>query len=450
MTGFRHSDAGTAEAVWRPFLDAAATVHFGDLPQVRRALVVAPHPDDESLGAGGVIASWSAAKVEVDVVVCSDGESARPGASASARRQLAQRRADEVGAAVASLSARAPVRLQRWGLPDGRLERCGVELRERLAPLVAAADVVVAPWPGDGHPDHESVGLAARGAVAVSTTTAPLLEYPIWAWHWATPELLAGDTVIGVPLSPSARRAKAAAIACHESQHGGDDPILPAAVQAHFRRAEEFFVVDDRTLEAITPLPRSSPEFFEQLYRSTPSGDPWDLDVSAAEQARYDAVEQAVERARGTDRYEHAIEIGCATGELTRRLATHADHVVAVDSSVSALRAAAATCRDLPGVELRRGHAPDCFDDRDVDVDLVVLSEVGYYFTAEALADLVRELAGRTRPGCTFVAAHWTGSSLDHVLDADATHDVIASTLGWTHRSSGAVGEHRIDVWART
>jgi LmbE family N-acetylglucosaminyl deacetylase len=443
MTGFRHSDAGTAEVVWQPFLDAAPTVHFGDLPHVQRALVVAPHPDDESLGAGGVIASWSAAKVEVDVVVCSDGESARPGASAAARRHLAQRRADEVGAAVDALSARAPVQLQRWGLPDGRLERCGVELRERLAPLVAAADVVVAPWPGDGHPDHEAVGLAARGAVAVSNTPAPLLEYPIWAWHWATPELLAGDTVIGVPLSPSAQRAKAAAIACHESQHGGDDPILPPAVQAHFRRSEEFFVVDDRTLGTLTPLPRSSPEFFEHLYRSTPSGDPWDFDVSDAEQARYDAVEQTL----GTRRFRRAIEIGCATGELTRRLAAHAAQVVAVDSSASALRVAAATCRDVGGVELRQGHAPDCFRSDDVDADLVVLSEVGYYFSADTLADLVRELADRSAPGCIFVAAHWTGSSPDHVLDADTTHSVIASALGWTHRSSGAVGAHRIDVW---
>ena len=81
--------------------------------------------------------------------------------------------------------------------------------------------------------------------------------------------------------------------------------------------------------------------------------------------------------------------------------------------------------------------------------DLIVFSELRYYFTAEALAKVRRALAQRLSPGRELVAVHWRGESEDHVLHGDEVHAVLKETLqkrctwlkGETHR------EFRLDVW---
>ena len=438
---FRHSDAGTSEAVWAEHLADTPMVHLGDLGVVRRAVVVAPHPDDESLGAGGLVSSWNAAGVDVTVVVCTDGEAADGGLDRHDRRRLAARRAAELTSAIAELSSGPLIRVVRLALPDGELEIHGDELVDRLRPLVAGADVVVGPWPGDGHPDHETVGRAVRTAAGPT----PRLEYPVWAWHWGAPADLDDGTVVRIPLSPSARRAKTAAIRCHESQSGGDDPILTPDVLAHFDRPEECFVVDDDTLAGLERVGRSSSEFFEALYSSAPSGDPWDFDRSPDEQQRLDRVVEAL----GPGRFDRCLEIGCSTGQLTRRLADRATTVVAIDTSASAIDVARRTCAGLPGVDLRVGHVPDDLRTVEGVFDLIVVSDVGYYFSEDELDALIGELVDRAAPTATLLAAHWLGGSPDHVLDAATTHHVIADALDWHHTSATRSSTHQFDRWTR-
>src|SRR5262249_21527874 len=81
-----------------------------------------------------------------------------------------------------------------------------------------------ATWSGDGHPDHEAVGRAA--AVAVERTGATLLEYPVWMWHWASPDdpAVPWDRAYRSPLSASAVSRKHTAARCFSSQ------LVPRAV----------------------------------------------------------------------------------------------------------------------------------------------------------------------------------------------------------------------------
>jgi len=443
VVSFRHSDAGTDEAVWRDHAGTAQLVHFADLGDLRRVVVVAPHPDDESLGAGGVVASWSAAGVEVTVVSCSDGDAAGDPGDPAARRELGRTRAGELDEALHALSSGTPVRSVRLGLPDGALADRAGELRDRLRELLADVDLVVAPWPGDGHPDHAAVGAAVREVAG----TTPRLEYPVWAWHWGAPADLADGTLVRIPLSPSARRAKSAAIAAHRSQSEGSDPILTPAVLAHFTRDDELFLVDDATLHSLRSVPRGSSEFFDSLYRSSPSGDPWDFDRSRAEQRRQREVLDVL----GVATFERGLEIGCATGQLTRRLAARVRELVALDTSARAIEVARRTCARSSGVELRVAHAPDDLTGADRGFDLLVVSDVGYYFSEDALGALLEDLVDRSVPGATLLAAHWTGDSPDHVLDAATVHRVIAATLDrdWEHTSSRRLREHQVDVWSR-
>ncbi len=229
---------GTAEREWLPFL--ADLPRFRLAPFPTRAVVVAPHPDDEVLGVGGLIALLVGARVPVTVVVVTDGEASHPGGSL-APDQLAALRLAETTAAVAALGVTAPV--QHLHLPDGG--------RAALVdPLLAALDVdpatwLVAPWSGDGHPDHEAVGQACEQVAA--RDGARLLSYPVWAWHWASPPAagLPWDGASRIELPPDVRSLKQQAIAAFVSQtqplgpRPEDAPVLPPHVLDHFSRPYE-------------------------------------------------------------------------------------------------------------------------------------------------------------------------------------------------------------------
>ena len=147
-------------------------------------VVVAAHPDDETLGAGGLLARTARAGLDVDVVVATDGEASHPDSPTYSPADLARWRAKEVEQAVALLAPDAHLHLLA---PAGRRARPPRRRRwrERIEPLVGNGFRVVAPLRGDAHPDHETAGRVAARVAA--KRGAELLEYPVWAWHWSRP-----------------------------------------------------------------------------------------------------------------------------------------------------------------------------------------------------------------------------------------------------------------------
>lgn len=170
---------GTPAATWarwrRPFPEL-------DLTGWDDVLVVAPHPDDEVLGVGALMARLVARGSRVTVLAVTDGEASSPGSPTLAPRALAARRVAESESACASLGVPAPSRCQ---LPDGGVGAHEAELSHLLSSRLRAGTVALATWSGDGHPDHEAAGRAA--AAACARTGARLVQYPVWTWHWSTP-----------------------------------------------------------------------------------------------------------------------------------------------------------------------------------------------------------------------------------------------------------------------
>jgi LmbE family N-acetylglucosaminyl deacetylase len=211
--------------------------------------VVAPHPDDEVLASGGLMMALSRRGVGLVIVGVTDGEASHPGSAAIQPHRLAAHRRREADRADARLGV-TPRR--HWlGVPDGQVADREAWLAATLGELLsgpAAPQLCVAPFPGDGHPDHEACGRAA--AVAAIRSGAPLVSYPVWAWHWARP----GDGRLpladarALPLDRAQRTAKASAIAAHRSQlrplgpDPADGPILTEGVLAHFARPFEVFL----------------------------------------------------------------------------------------------------------------------------------------------------------------------------------------------------------------
>jgi LmbE family N-acetylglucosaminyl deacetylase len=222
------SEGGTPVELWSSWSRRLAPLNVDRCPAL---VLVAAHPDDETLGLGATAAMLTERGVTVQVVSVTDGEAAYP-QEASARTALAQTRREELVAAAARLGLPRPIFL---GLPDGEVtaneDRLEVELEAVLAESRPGA-WCAATWRGDGHPDHEATGRAA--AAAARDAPAVLIEYPVWMWHWALPDdpAVPWDIAHRVPLAPRHLTSKAEALQCFSSQleRTTGPPLLPQAI----------------------------------------------------------------------------------------------------------------------------------------------------------------------------------------------------------------------------
>ena len=222
---------GTPVPVWLAALDREPLPPL-DLSPCPGLVVVAPHPDDETLGLGATIAQLVASGVKVQVISVSDGGAAQPGATQRERTRWEITRRYELRRAASVLGVFAPLSL---GLPDGQLADHEDRLAELLVGILEGAAPgtwCAATWRGDGHPDDEAVGRAA--AEACERTGATLLEYPVWMWHWASPAdpAVPWDRAHSVDVSSGALSRKRLAAQCFRSQlepgASGAAPVLPA------------------------------------------------------------------------------------------------------------------------------------------------------------------------------------------------------------------------------
>jgi LmbE family N-acetylglucosaminyl deacetylase len=224
------ADGGTPVETWTEWDHPLPPLNLHDCPGIT---VIAPHPDDETLGLGATIATLCNAGVDVQVVSVSDGGAAYPGLTDSARAELEDVRRAELRRSLHVLGAGDPIAL---GMPDGELSQHEQRLTSRIVQLLSVFPTgrwCAATWRGDGHPDHEAVGRAA--AAAAARTQAVLIEYPVWMWHWAMP----GDPVVPwnrarrIELTDEALNVKAIAAESFSSQTRPTpdrEAVLPPAV----------------------------------------------------------------------------------------------------------------------------------------------------------------------------------------------------------------------------
>lgn len=236
MVKFDHRDDGTPEEVWARS-DHWASVILLESAHVDDAVIIAAHPDDETLGAGGLIAQLYRLGTRITLVLATHGER-------SHARDLTLTRLGEFKAAAYQLAPGC--RFVDVGLPDGDLLEHRHALESRLVDVIADADLVVAPWRGDGHRDHRVAGEVA--AAVAARHGVPLMEYPIWLWHWAEPDSaeVPWSDFVRLPLAREDSELKRLALDAYVSQLGevdGEEPIIHDGMKAHFLRSWETFVV---------------------------------------------------------------------------------------------------------------------------------------------------------------------------------------------------------------
>ena len=233
---------GRRAGEWAAVVASLAPVD-GPWPPTGPIVVVAPHPDDELLAAGATLAAASDAGTEIRVVAVTDGELSHPHLTGSARDDLVGRRLAETDRAYAAAGIVAS--RHRLALPDGAASNHADRLADQLTPLLDGAGWCLAPWEGDGHPDHDVCGRVAGDACR--DLAVPFARFPIWSWNWDDPSSpsIPFDGAVAWSFNDDLRARKQAGIAAYASQvrpADGHRPILPAGFLEHFARDSEVFL----------------------------------------------------------------------------------------------------------------------------------------------------------------------------------------------------------------
>ena len=239
-------------------LDAAHSFPFRPLREMledRPFIVIAPHPDDESLACGGLIAHACEQGLRGKVVIVSDGAGSHPNSKAYPPERLTALREDEAKQAGGELGLR-PEDMLFLGLPDRFVPSEGEEAERVIGAIVDCARKIGAgslfvSWRHDSHCDHQASYRIAR-QVQRRAGELRLFEYVVWG-HTLPPSTEV-DTIrsgFRIRIDQEALERKRCAIAAHRSQTTDlidDDPtgfLLTRIELAHFDRPYEFFLESD-------------------------------------------------------------------------------------------------------------------------------------------------------------------------------------------------------------
>jgi SAM-dependent methyltransferase len=192
-----------------------------------------------------------------------------------------------------------------------------------------------------------------------------------------------------------------------------------------------------------TPAPRNRasvpPVYFEEMFAGNP--DPWQFETSPYEQEKYGTSIRAV----AARQYQRAFEIGCANGVLTERLALICNILLSIDVSSTALATARTRNSQTAHVKFQElvfpGQTPDG------SFDLIVLSEVVYYWSSADIAAAAAWIGQRLEPGGDLLLVHWIGET-DYPQTGDGAVEQLRQGLP-TMKSIRAdrYEKYRLDLW---
>lgn len=183
-------------------------------------------------------------------------------------------------------------------------------------------------------------------------------------------------------------------------------------------------------------------DYFDKLYAS--SADPWGFETRWYEARKY-AVSLALLPAQ---RYGDAFEPGCSVGVLTAQLATRCDRVLAADGASAAIDRASARTAGLPNVRVQQAVIPG--DWPAGQFDLIVFSEILYYFAGADLARVLDLGVAALRPDGTLLAVHWRHPVAEYPRGGDEVHQALAAQAGLARLAEHREADFLAEVYIRT
>jgi len=184
-------------------------------------------------------------------------------------------------------------------------------------------------------------------------------------------------------------------------------------------------------------------EHFDRLHAD--GADPWDLSSSWYERRKQVLTVAALPR----QRYRSAFEPGCSVGALTELLAPRCDQLLAADAATNAVESSRSRMTGHRNVTVERRHLPGEWPSGPFD--LVVLSDLGYYLDAAALAATLERLVASAESGATVLAVHWRRVASDFRLaGGDDVHSRLHRRPELAPIAHYEENEFVLDVWERT
>ena len=184
-----------------------------------------------------------------------------------------------------------------------------------------------------------------------------------------------------------------------------------------------------------------SSDYFDRVYAARE--DPWDFATSPYERDKYADTLASLPR----ERYSLAFEVGCSIGVLTAQLAERCDDLLSIDVSEQALEKARTRCAHLPSVHFERMSLPE--QQPAGSFDLIVVSEVGYYWNLRDSERTIDMLSTHHLPGGDLILVHWTPLVHDYPLKGDAVHDLWLARPEWQTVTDRHESKYRLSVLRR-
>ncbi|MDQ2908222.1 MAG: nodulation S family protein [Candidatus Eremiobacteraeota bacterium] len=169
------------------------------------------------------------------------------------------------------------------------------------------------------------------------------------------------------------------------------------------------------------------------------SDDPWSFRTSEYEREKYDRTVATLQR-----HYARGLEIGCSIGVLTRRLAQHVEHLLAVDISARAVEQARLACHDLSNVTFAECDVITSYPAGPFD--LIVASEVAYYWSGADFASMRERIAASLCPHGEVLLVHFLPKVPDYVWGGDAVHEAFLADSRFRRVRGSREQTYRIDL----
>jgi SAM-dependent methyltransferase len=180
-------------------------------------------------------------------------------------------------------------------------------------------------------------------------------------------------------------------------------------------------------------------EYFEKLYAASP--DPWGFETSPYERRKYERTLEVLAHRR----YRHALEVGCSIGVFTAMLAPLCNDLLAVDVSEKAVATARERLADFPHVRIEVRTLPE--ETPEESFDLVVASEVLYYWPEDVMLAALRRFEKVLTPGGALLAVHWRKETKTYPLQGDEVHELLVEHTRLANTTTIVEPEYRLDLF---
>jgi SAM-dependent methyltransferase len=191
-----------------------------------------------------------------------------------------------------------------------------------------------------------------------------------------------------------------------------------------------------------TPAGTLGAGYFDAMYQA--ATDPWGFEDRWYERRKY-AISLAL---LPDDRYRSAFEPGCSIGVLTRMLGRRCDRLLSCDVASAAVHAAGQRSVDLPHVRVEQRDIGGSWPSGRFD--LIVFSELLYYFSDRDLEKVLDSAVAALQPGGTLLAVHWRHPVADYPRSGDDVHRVLAARSGLARLVSHQEPDFLAEVYIRT